>query len=397
MTRSFVIAGAGLTGANAAAELREQGFDGRIVLVGAEEHLPYERPPLTKDLLRGESTLEAATVFDAAFYAEHAIELLLGRRADDIDCRGRELRIAGGESVAYDKLLIATGAHPIRLRVPGADLDGVVVLRTVGDALALRARAQDRGRIVIVGGGWIGMEAAASLRALGAEVTVVEAAGAPLERVLGRQLGDVFAGLHREHGVEVLTGAALERFDGDGAVSAAVLADGRRLECDTALVGVGVRPAMDLAERAGLATGNGIAVSAALQTSDPEVYGAGDVALAEHPRYGPLRVEHWENARRQGRAAARSMLGQDVTYDAIPYFFSDQYDLGLEYSGYAQPDDELVIRGDLEAREFVAFWLRDGRVTAGMNVNVWDVADGIRALIGAERAALPTDLAGIGA
>jgi len=386
MKQTFVIAGASLAGANAADELREQGFEGRIVLVGAEPHLPYERPPLTKGLLRGESALDEALVFGAEHYAERDIELRLGVRAESIDLAAHELVLGDDERIAYDRLLIATGAEPIRLPVPGADLDGVLLLRSVDDAVRLRERVADGGRVVVIGGGWIGMEAAASLRQLGAEVTVVEAAEAPLVRVVGATLGKVFADLHREQGVEVLTGTGLERFDGDGKVAAAVLADGRRIECDVALVGVGVRPVQALAERAGLATSNGIEVSASLQTSDPGVFAAGDVALAVHPRYGRLRVEHWENARQQGRLAARAMLGQDVVYDRIPYFFSDQYDLGLEYSGLAVPDDELVVRGDLQTREFIAFWLRDGRVAAGMNVNVWDVVDPIQALVAADAA-----------
>jgi 3-phenylpropionate/trans-cinnamate dioxygenase ferredoxin reductase subunit len=380
-TETVVIVGASLAGATAAAHLRARGFTGDVVLVGDEAHRPYERPPLTKQLLRGESEPSEAAVHPPDLYEKESIELRLGAAVERIDRSAGEVQLAGGERLGYDRLLLATGAHPRRLDVPGAALDGVLTLRSVDDTLGLRARLGPGIRLAVVGGGWIGCEAAASARQLGADVTLIEASDVPLGGVLGPRLGSVFVDLHREHGVVVRSGEGVAGFAGDASVSAVEVAGGERVACDVALVGVGVVPATELASAAGLAVSNGIEVDSLLRSSDPAIFAAGDVALAEHPRYGRLRVEHWENARRQGEAAAAAILDQGVAFDAIPYFFSDQYDLGMEYTGLAGPDDELVVRGDLASREFVAFWLRDGRVTAGMNVNVWDVADEIRDLI----------------
>jgi 3-phenylpropionate/trans-cinnamate dioxygenase ferredoxin reductase subunit len=377
----IVIIGASLTGATAAAALRSQGYDGELVLVGEEDRRPYERPPLTKDLLRGESEPEAAAVHEPAFYAENDIELRLGRRATELRTGDREVVLDDGERLRYDRALIATGARPRTLDVPGADLDGVVTLRTVDDALALRERISSGGRLAVIGGGWIGMEAAASARQSGAEVSIVESLDIPLGRVLGPEMGELFTWVHRSQGVDVLTGARLLGFEGDGRVTGVRLETGPVLECDTVLVGVGVAPNAELAEAAGLKVSNGIETDALLRTSDEHVFAAGDVAFAEHPRYGRVRVEHWENARRQGEAVAASMLGRGRPFDAIPYFFSDQYDVGMEYSGLSDPADELLVRGDKDARELIAFWLREGAVVAGMNVNIWDVQDDIRALI----------------
>lgn len=381
MSETFVIVGASLAGATAAAELREQGFTGRLVLVGEEAHPPYERPPLTKQLLRGETTPEEAAVHPPGFYEEHDIELRLGVRAEAIDRAAGQVELAGGERIGFDRLLLSTGARPRQLDVPGAELDGVLSLRSVDDALALRERLQPGTRLAVIGGGWIGAEAAASAIELGADVTLIEAGDAPLARVLGLRMGEFFADLHRERGVHLLTGRGVAGFDGSGSVSGVRLADGALVACDLALVGVGVVPATELAEQAGLTVGNGVEVDELLRTSDPRIFAAGDVASGEHPRYGRLRVEHWENARRQGKAAAASMLGRGVGFDAIPYFFSDQYDVGIEYSGLARGSDEVVLRGDLASRELIAFWIADGRVAAGMNINVWDVSETIQALI----------------
>jgi 3-phenylpropionate/trans-cinnamate dioxygenase ferredoxin reductase subunit len=382
---THVIVGAALAGAKAAEALREEGFEGRVVLVGAETERPYERPPLSKDYLRGESEREKAYVHPAGFYEEHDIELLTGTTAERIDTAERtvELSGAGAGTLRYDRLLLATGAEPRRLSVPGADLAGIHYLRTLADSDALAARLDAGGRAVVIGAGWIGAEVAASARQKGIEVALVEMAGVPLERVLGPEVGAIYAGLHIDHGVELHTGVGLEAFEGGpGGVERVRLADGRTLDCDFVVVGVGVAPRIALAEQAGIAVGDGILVSQRLETSVSGVFAAGDVANAYHPLLGrKLRVEHWANALNQPATAARAMLGKDAVYDRLPYFFSDQYDVGMEYTGHATEWDEVVFRGDVEAREFIAFWLSEGRVLAGMNVNVWDVTDQIKALV----------------
>jgi len=386
--QTHVIVGASLAGAKAAETLREEGFDGRVVLMGAEEERPYERPPLSKDYLLGEAERDKVYVHDEGFYAEHAIELRLGRKAVRLDTAARALELDDGDRLSYDRLLLATGAEPRRLSVPGADLDGIFYLRSVRDSDALRERLDGGGAVVVVGAGWIGAEVAASARQRGLDVTVVEPASVPLERVLGAELGAFYRDVHSDHGVQMLMTTGVEAFEGHGKVERVLTSDGRRLECDFAVIGVGVEPRTELAASAGLTLDNGILVDEQLRASAPGVFAAGDVANAQHPFYGErVRVEHWANALNQGPAAARSMLGQSAPYDRLPYFFSDQYDIGMEYTGLAREWDRVVIRGDLAAREFIAFWLHDGRVIAGMNVNVWDVTDPIKRLIG-ERVAV---------
>jgi 3-phenylpropionate/trans-cinnamate dioxygenase ferredoxin reductase component len=380
--QTFLIVGASLAGAKAAETLRAEGFDGRLILVGAETERPYERPPLSKEYLRGEAGREKVYVHDEDFYAEHDIELRLGRTAVSLDPNTRELALDDGERLGYDRLLLATGAEPRRLASPGGDLPGVLYLRSVQDSDALRARLDRGGSVVVVGAGWIGAEVAASARQRGLEVTVVEPAAVPLERVLGREVGAVYRDAHADHGVNMLLDTGVERFEGADEVERVRTSDGRELECDFVVVGVGVTPRTDLAAHAGLAVDNGVLVDERLESSAPGVYAAGDLANAHHPFYGErIRVEHWANALNQGPAAARSMLGQTGAYDRLPYFFSDQYDVGMEYSGFAREWDRVVFRGDTKAREFIAFWLAGDRVVAGMNVNVWDVADPIRRLI----------------
>ena len=305
------------------------------------------------------------------------------------------MTLDGGETLPWDRLLIATGAEPRRLPVPGGDLDGVLALRTIRDSDRLREVARSGGRLVVIGAGWIGCEAAASARELGAEVTVIERADVPLQAVMGRTVGGIYADLHREHGVELLTGAKLEAIEGDGRAERVRLAGGRTIDCAAVLVGVGVAPRTALAESAGLAVDNGILVDAMLETGAPGVFAAGDVANALHPFYDGrrVRVEHWANALNQGPAAARNMLGAGAPYDRLPYFFSDQYDAGMEYSGLASADDEVVIRGDVAARELIAFWVSEGRVLAGMNMNVWDVNDQVQALIRSRAVVDPAKLA----
>jgi 3-phenylpropionate/trans-cinnamate dioxygenase ferredoxin reductase subunit len=389
--QTFVIVGAGLAGATAAATLRDEGFDGRVVLVGAERERPYERPPLSKDYLRGESELEKAYVHEEPFYAERAIELRTATAAEAIDLGARDVVLAGGERLRFDRLLLATGAEPRRLGIPGAELGGVHYLRTAEDSGALRARLDAGGHVVVVGAGWIGAEVAASARQKGLDVTVIEPAALPLERVLGPEVGAIYRDVHLDHGVEMLLGTGVAAFEGEGAVERVVTDGGRGIECDLVVVGIGVTPRVELARAAGLAVGDGVLVDAELRSSDPAVFAAGDVAGAEHPFYGRrVRVEHWANAREQGPAAARGMLGAGAPYDRIPYFFSDQYDVGMEYAGYATGWDDVVFRGDPATREFVAFWLAGGRVVAGMNVNVWEVNEAIQELI---RSRVPVDRA----
>jgi 3-phenylpropionate/trans-cinnamate dioxygenase ferredoxin reductase subunit len=378
-----VIVGASLAGAKAAETLREEGFDGRVVLVGSEEERPYERPPLSKDYLRGEVGREKVYVHDDGFYAEHDIELRLGRTALSLDTANTRLELDDGELLSYDRLLLATGAEPRRLSVPGADLDGVFYLRSVRDSDALRERLDRGGAVVVVGAGWIGAEVAASARQRGLDVTVVEPASVPLERVLGKEIGAIYGEIHADHGVRMLLGAGVDAFEGDGVVERVRTSDGRVVDCDFVVVGVGVEPRIALAAQAGIAVDNGVLVDEHLQTSVPGVFAAGDVANAQHPFYGErIRVEHWANALNQAPAAARSMLGQSAAYDRLPYFFSDQYDVGMEYTGFARAWDRVVFRGDPATREFVAFWLVEDHVVAGMNVNVWDVTDPIKRLIG---------------
>jgi 3-phenylpropionate/trans-cinnamate dioxygenase ferredoxin reductase component len=382
--QTFVIVGASLAGAKAAETLRQEGFDGRIVLVGTEDERPYERPPLSKEYLRGEVGREKVYVHDEGFYAQHDIELRLGRTAEGLDTSSSELELDGGELLGYDRLLLTTGAEPRRLSIPGAELDGVLYLRSVQDSDALRERLERGGAVVVVGAGWIGAEVAASARQRGLEVTVVAPHAVPLERVLGAELGAIYRDIHSDHGVRMLLGTGVEAFEGDKAVERVRTGDGRELACDFVVVGVGVQPRTGLAAEAGIAVDNGVLVDEHLQTSVPGVFAAGDVANAHHPFYGErIRVEHWANALNQGPAVARNMLGQKSPYERLPYFFSDQYDVGIEYTGFARAWDRVVFRGDPATREFVAFWLVQERVVAGMNVNVWEITDPIKRLIGA--------------
>jgi 3-phenylpropionate/trans-cinnamate dioxygenase ferredoxin reductase subunit len=378
--RTFVIVGGGLAGAKAAETLRAEGFEGRLALIGAEAELPYERPPLSKSYLAGESTLAEARVHDRSFYDEHDVELVTGRAATTLDVTSREVGLADGTKIGYERLLIATGAVPRRPPVDGADLDGVLVLRTVADSDALRALIRRRGRLAVIGAGWIGSEVAATARSQGADVALIEHAEMPLQHILGPQLGAFFADLHRGHGVELMLGATVQRIEPGPRV---ILADGSAIEADAIVLGVGVAPATALAHAAGLEIENGVVTDARLQTSAVGVFAAGDVASAFHPHYGRhVRVEHWANAADQGAAAARSMLDRGEPYAKVPYFFSDQYDLGMEYFGLHAPGDRLVVRGDLAAACFRAYWIApDGTITAGMHANDWDAAGPIRQLV----------------
>ncbi|MER7664773.1 MULTISPECIES: FAD-dependent oxidoreductase [unclassified Streptomyces] len=392
--RTFVIVGGGLAGAKAAETLRAEGFTGRVILIGDERDHPYERPPLSKGYLSGKEERDSVFVHEPGWYAQADVELHLGQTVVAVDREAKSVRLGDGAVLHYDKLLLATGSEPRRLDIPGTELAGVHHLRRLAHADRLRrvlaALGRDNGHLVIAGAGWIGLEVAAAARGYGAEVTVVEPEATPLHQVIGPELGQVFTELHKEHGVRFHFGARLTEITGqDGVVLAARTDDGEEHPAHDVLAAIGAAPRAALAEAAGLALadrshGGGIAVDAQLRTSDPDIYAAGDVAAAHHPLLGSrLRVEHWANALNGGPAAARSMLGQDVSYDRVPYFFSDQYDLGLEYSGWAPPGsyDQVVLRGDAGKRQFIAFWLKDRRVLAGMNVNVWDVTGPVQDLI----------------
>ncbi|GAA3854434.1 NAD(P)/FAD-dependent oxidoreductase [Streptomyces sp. NPDC003328] len=393
--QTFVIVGGGLAGAKAAETLRAEGFTGRVILICDERDHPYERPPLSKGYLLGKEERDSVFVHEPAWYARNDVELHLGQTVDAIDRGARTVRFGDdGTLVHYDKLLLATGAEPRRLDIPGTDLAGVHHLRRLAHAERLKgvltSLGRDNGHLVIAGAGWIGLEVAAAAREYGAEVTVVEHGPTPLHTVLGPELGNVFAELHREHGVRFRFGVRLTEIVGqDGMVLAARTDDGEEHPAHDVLAAIGAAPRIGLAEAAGLeiadlAQGGGVVVDEQLRTSDPDIYATGDIASLHHPLFGTrLRVEHWANALNGGPAAARAMLGREVTYDRLPYFFSDQYDLGMEYSGWAPAGsyDEVVIRGDAGKRTFIAFWLKEGRVLAGMNVNVWDVTERIQDLI----------------
>ena len=378
--QTFVIVGASLAGAKAAETLREQGFDGRLLLIGAEHERPYERPPLTKEYLRGESEREKAYVHPESFYAEHDIEFDADTTVTAIDPAASRVTLDDGRTVEFDRLLLTVGAEPRRISV--ADLNGVYYLRTLADCDLLRERLDAGGHVVVVGAGWIGSEFTASARQSGLQVTIVDPLALPNERIFGPEIGGFYRDLHAQHGVELMLGDGVEDFEGNAALARVRTAAGHTIDCDFAVVGIGVVPRVELARDAGLEVDNGITVDEHLHTSATNVFAAGDVANAWHPFYGErIRIEHWANALHQGPAAARAMLGKPVAYDRIPYFFSDQYEVGMEYSGYARTWDEIVYRGDPSEGEFIAFWLRDGRMLAGMNVNVWDVNEQIQALI----------------
>ncbi|WP_338749119.1 NAD(P)/FAD-dependent oxidoreductase [Janibacter alittae] len=380
---TIAIIGAGLTGASAAAELRDQGYDGDIVLVGAEPHAPYERPPLSKDILLGTGTAADAAVKDADWYERQRIELITGSVVGDLDPAARTLAV-DGRTIGYDELLVATGATSRHL--PMVDESGApfAYLRTIEESEALRKNLS--GRLLVIGAGWIGLEVASAARQAGGTVTVVEAAATPLAGPIGEQMAEVLAGLHREHGVDLRTSTTVTAIKRGEGGARATLSDGTEVVADIVLVAIGAQPEVALAEAAGLEVDNGIVVDERLCTSDPHVFAAGDVANHAHPTLGRIRVEHWDNAIQQGRHAARSMLGGREPYTRQPYFFTDQYDLGMEYVGHLGPDgaDEVVIRGDRDSRVLNALMIRDGVVVAGMHTNDWDATDHLRACVGYE-------------
>lgn len=381
---TVVIAGAGLAGATTAAELRARGFAGRILLLGAESHHPYIRPPLSKEYLKGESPLDDAFVQPVDWYTDNAVEFLPDSEAGSFDPGAHELFVAGGARITYDSLVLATGASARQLGVPGSGHGAVFALRTIEDSQWLRAALEVGGRrVVVVGSGWIGMETAAAARGYGNDVTVVGRARVPLAPAIGEEAGRVFETLHRDNGVGFRNDAHVVAVEG-GDEQAVVLADGERIPADVVIAGVGATPNTLIAERSGLAIENGVLTDKGMRTAIEDVYAVGDVANPFLPALGRhLRNEHWANAIAGGTVAAHAIVGERASYDDIPYFYSDQYDLGMEYSGYAPlaAGARVVFRGDVEAREFIAFWLRGDRVVAGMNVNVWDVQERIQSLI----------------
>ncbi|WP_433030655.1 NAD(P)/FAD-dependent oxidoreductase [Actinomycetospora sp. CA-053990] len=383
---TYVIVGAGLAGARAAEALRDGGYEGPVVLLGAEQHRPYERPPLSKEYLQGSSERDEVFVHPADWYREHDVDLRLGATVTAIDREASEVVLDDGGRVGYDALLLATGSSPRHLRVPGAELEDVHYLRYLDDSDRLKILLQRAGRIAVIGAGWIGLEVTAAARIADVEVAVLEAADAPLLAVLGPEIAEVFAGLHREHGVELRTGVQVTEIVGkDGAVVGVRLGDGSLVEADAVVVGIGAAPNTELAESAGLQVDDGVRVDEHLRSSDPHIYAAGDIASIHHPALGrQIRVEHWATAQNSGPVAAAAMIDENAAgWDRLPYFFTDQYDLGMEYTGHVDAGDEVevVVRGDLAGREFIAFWLQDGRLLAGMNVNIWDVTDDIERLI----------------
>lgn len=391
-----VIVGGGLAGAQAATDLRAAGYLDRITIVSDELEFPYLRPPLSKDYLMGKAVRDSVFVHPETWYRDHDVELVLGNGAERLDLDEQRLHLADGGHLDYDALLLATGSSPRRLTIPGAGLSGVYSLRRLDDSEHLRAQfAQDQ-RIVIIGAGWIGLEIASAAHAAGRTVTILEAAELPMVRVLGPHLGQYFADLHRNHGAELMLGVAVEELLGErGRVTAVRLAGGVDIPADVVVVGVGITPNVDLARNAGLEVDDGVTVDANLRSSAPDVFAAGDVAKAFHPLLQrPLRVEHWANARHQPAVVAQNILGGTATYDRLPFFYSDQYEIGLEYVGHAGPGDydAVLIRGDMATHEFIAFWMAGQRVLAGMHVNTWGTTDAIEALVRSGRNVDPNRL-----
>ncbi len=369
-SETFVIVGASLAGGGAAATLREEGFGGRVILIGAEPQPPYERPALSKEYLRNESSLESALVQPPGFYDANDIETRFGVRATRVDAVDRVVELEDGERVAYDKLLIATGSRNRRPSIPGLDLEGIHDLRTVADSDRIRAEIAPGRKAVVVGMGFIGSEVAASLRQSGVEVVVVDRNEVPLRRVFGEEVGRVIEGIHRDHGTSMIFEDSVAFFEGAGRVERVTTARGRRIECDFVVVGLGTEPVTDLLSGTGAQIDNGVVVDEYLGTGVEGIYAAGDVANHYHPVFERhIRVEHWQNALKQGPVAARNMLNEDEPYDEIPWFWSDQYEHNLQYAGFHTGWDELVVRGSMEERDFVAFYRKDERILAAVAVN----------------------------
>ncbi|MGO2744971.1 NAD(P)/FAD-dependent oxidoreductase [Microbacterium sp.] len=382
--QNVVVIGGGLAAAKTAEALRENDYTGTITLIAAERHLPYERPSLSKDYLAGKSSFDDALVHPADWYREHDVDVREGRTATAIDTGAHTVALDDGSTLPYDKLVLATGSVARRLPIEGADADGIHYLRTVEESDAIHKTFGEGRKLVIIGGGWIGLEVAAAAREAGTDVTILEGGKLPLLKVLGEKVAQVFADLHTAHGVDLRTDVKIEAITtADGRATGVRLAGGEVIPADAIVIGIGVAPEVGLAEQAGIAVDNGVLVDAALRSSDPDVFAVGDIANHQHPILGHrVRVEHWATALNQPAAAASALLGNDTEYTELPYFYSDQYDLGCEYIGHASADDRVVVRGSLSEREFVAFWIDgENHITAAMNVNIWDVIDEIKPLI----------------
>jgi 3-phenylpropionate/trans-cinnamate dioxygenase ferredoxin reductase subunit len=393
---NFIIVGGGLAGAIAAQTLREEGFDGNITLLGQEPNAPYERPPLSKDYLQGKADRDSIFVHPEPWYAEHGVDLSPGAAVTSLEPAARTVTTDTDARLHYDKLLLATGSKPRRLEVPGADLDGVYYLRNVEDSDRIKIDFARAKRVVIIGAGWIGLETAAAARAAGLDVTLLVSGDLPLQRVLGLEVAPIFAELHRSHGVDLRYRATAAELTGHTAVTGVILSDGTTIDADMVIVGVGVVPRTELAADAGLKVGDGIVVDEHLRTSDPDIFAAGDIAHAYNPRLGRhIRVEHWANARRQGVVAAKAMLGQDAVDLRPSYFYTDQYDLSMEYTGDIGPAgyDRVIFRRYADSSQVIVFWLYAQRIRAGMNINVWDVAEDIERLVQSGRPINADDLA----
>jgi 3-phenylpropionate/trans-cinnamate dioxygenase ferredoxin reductase component len=370
MPEVFVVVGSSLAGGTAAATLREEGFDGRVILIGEEPQAPYERPPLSKEYLRGEQPFEDALVRPRDFYASNDIDTLFGTRATRLNPVDKTIELSGSDRVRYDKVLIATGSRNRRLPIPGLDLEGVYGLRTVEDCDRIRGEIRPGRRAAVVGMGFIGSEIASSLRQLGVEVVVIEAGKVPLHRVLGEEVGRIMEHIHRDHGVDMIFEQQVSGFEGRGRVERIVTQSGRRIECDFAVVGVGVEPVVDVVMGSGIEVDNGLVVDEYCRTNAEGVFAAGDVTNHYHPIFKQrMRVEHWHNALNQGAAAARNMMGMGSVYDGIHWFWSDQYDYNLQYVGFHKDWDKLVVRGSLENRDFIAFYVKDALIAAAIGMN----------------------------
>ena len=370
MSTTFVIIGASLAGGTAAATLRQEGFDGDLILIGEEQHPPYERPPLSKQYLRGEVAREKTFLRPSGFFASHNIQTMIGISARRVEPKKKFVELANGVPVAYDKLLIATGGRNRRPPIPGIDLPGVYELRTLNDADRIRAAAREGKRVVVVGMGFIGSEVAASLRTLGLKVTVVESKGAPLGGLLGDEVSSLIETVHRENGVDMHFGDIVASFEGSNHVERVITRGGLRLECDFAVIGVGIEPVTDIVRDTEMNLENGIIVDEYCRTSIEDIFAAGDVASHFHPLTGRhIRVEHWQNAIRQGVAAAKSMLGRGTPYAEVHWFWSDQYDINIQYAGFHVEADRVVMRGKPEERRFIMFRLKDGILVAAVAIN----------------------------
>jgi 3-phenylpropionate/trans-cinnamate dioxygenase ferredoxin reductase subunit len=370
MASAYVIVGASLAGATAAITLREEGADGSVTLIGAEREPPYERPPLSKAYLRGEVPFDKALVRPSAFYTEHSIETVFGARATRIDPSACFVELDDHRRVPFDALLIATGGRNRRISIPGGDLEGIYSLRTVQDADRIREEAVAGRRVIVVGMGFIGSEVAASLRQKGLDVAAIEPSKTPLFRVLGEAVGQTIADLHRAHGVRTIFEDTVAAFEGTRRVNHVITKGGLRLECDFVVAGIGIEPAVDMLEGSGIHVDNGVVVDEYCQTNVGGVYAAGDVANHYHPIFDrQIRVEHWQNAIKQGAAAARNMLGRRVAYDEIHWFWSDQFDANLQYAGFHTKWEQLVVRGHLDSGSYLACYVNDGRIDAAVGLN----------------------------